>query len=71
VENKHGGQYGKQIVMILDSLFDGPSWWIGYKPVYNPESGRYIYELELTREELLAQPDIQAAQDYIKEKEDL
>jgi len=67
VENKHGGQYGKQIVTILDSLMGNRDWCIEWSK--RGKDG--IYYRSLHMHELLELPDIQAAQDYIKEKEDL
>ncbi len=61
--SKHGNQYGKQVVAILDSLLPTEEWRL----TWSDGDGNYIYDME--REHLLAQPNIQAAQDYIRGKE--
>ncbi len=64
---KHGNQYGKQVVAVLDSLFGGRDWaleWLVEGLERHPDHLMYLF-----REDLLSQPNIQAAQDYIKAKE--
>ncbi len=56
--------YGQQVVEILDSLFGRKDWETRFWDIANGE------EHTLSREELLAQPDLLTARKYIKGKEE-
>ena len=66
---KNKPTYGKQVVDILDSLFNGRYWHIEW--LVPGRSGGYDHDyMLLDREELLAKPDLLTARKYIKEKEE-